>query len=120
MPRRLVHDFTKRFRGNAIPAARLNQSTDEHLTSFQSFALRPYPADVAAADVTLSGVGAIELTVAGQAADPTVLYFHGDGYVARSAWTGTHLAAELARRAGRRVEPNKLTARPPCCPTARC
>jgi acetyl esterase/lipase len=50
--------------------------------TFDAFALRPYPADVAAADVTLGGVGAIELTVVGHPADPTVLYFHGGGYVA--------------------------------------
>jgi monoterpene epsilon-lactone hydrolase len=81
----------------------LGQSTEEHRKSFDAFALRPYPADVAAADVTLGGVGAIELAVAGNAADPTVLYFHGGGYVAGSAQTGTHLAAELARRAGGRA-----------------
>jgi epsilon-lactone hydrolase len=81
----------------------LSQSTEEHRKSFEAFALRSYPADVAAADVTLGGVGAIELTVAGNAADPTVLYFHGGGYVAGSARTGTHLAAELARRAGGRA-----------------
>jgi acetyl esterase/lipase len=81
----------------------LNQTTDEHRKSFDGFALHPYPADVAAADVTLGGVGAIELTVAGHAADPTVLFFHGGGYVAGSARTGTHLAAELARRAGGRA-----------------
>ena len=81
----------------------LNQTTDEHRKSFDGFALRPYPADVAAADVTLGGVGAIELTVAGHATDPTVLFFHGGGYVAGSARTGTHLAAELARRAGGRA-----------------
>ena len=79
----------------------LSQSTAEHRKSFEAFALHPYPTDVAAADVTLGGVGAIELTVAGNAADPAVLYFHGGGYVAGSAWTGTHLAAELARRARR-------------------
>jgi len=81
----------------------LNQSTAEHRKSFAAFATRPYPADVTAADVTLGGVRAIELTVAGHAADPTVLYFHGGGYVAGSARTGTHLAAELARRAGGRA-----------------
>ena len=80
-----------------------SQSSAEHRKSFEAFALRPYPADVAAADVTLGGVGAIELTVAGHAADPTVLYFHGGGYVAGSARTGTHLAAELARRVGGRA-----------------
>ncbi len=63
----------------------INQSTDGHRKTFDAFAVRPYPADVAAADVTLGGVGAIELTVAGHPADPTVLYFHGGGYVAGSA-----------------------------------
>ncbi len=52
----------------------LSQSTEEHRKSFEAFALRPYPADVAAADVALGGVGAIELTVAGNAADLTVMY----------------------------------------------
>jgi acetyl esterase/lipase len=81
----------------------LSQSTAEHRKSFDAFAIRPYPADVGAVDVTLGGVGAIELTVAGNAADPTVLYFHGGGYVAGSARTGAHLAAELARRVGGRA-----------------
>src|SRR2546429_9821800 len=78
----------------------LSQSTDGHRTSFDGFALRPYPADVAAADVTLGGVRAIELTVAGHPADPTVLYFHGGGAAVGSARTRPHLAAELARRPG--------------------
>jgi epsilon-lactone hydrolase len=81
----------------------LSQTTQEYRKSFDAFATRPYPADVAAVDVLLGGVGAIELTVAGHAADPTVLYFHGGGYVAGSARTGTHLAAELARRTGGRA-----------------
>ena len=81
----------------------LSQGVPERRKSFDAFAVRPYPADVAAADVTLGGVGAIELTVAGNPADPTVLYFHGGGYVVGSARTGTHLAAELARRAGGRA-----------------
>ena len=81
----------------------LNQSTDGHRKTFDAFAIRPYPADVAAAEVTLGGVPAIELTVTGRPADPTVLYFHGGGYVAGSARTGTHLAAELARRTGGRA-----------------
>ena len=82
----------------------LEQSTEE----LDGFALQPYPADVSAAEVNLGGVRAIELTVEGHAAgDPVrsvdVLYFHGGGYVAGSARTGTHLAAELARRAGGRA-----------------
>jgi acetyl esterase/lipase len=63
----------------------INESTDGHRKTFDAFAVRPYPADVAAANVTVGGVGAIELTVAG------------------SARTGTYLAAELARRAGGRA-----------------
>jgi acetyl esterase/lipase len=79
-----------------------SQGTDELRKTFDEFAIRPYPADVTAAEVTLGGVSAIELTVGGQAADNTVIYFHGGGYVVGSARTGTHLAAELARRAGGR------------------
>src|SRR6185369_14263374 len=57
----------------------LSQSTAEHRKSFEALMVRPYPADVTPADVNLGGVGAIELTVAGQAAEPAVLYFHGGG-----------------------------------------
>ena len=86
----------------------LEQSVEEHRKMFDGFALQPYPADVSAAEVSLGGVRAIELRVKGQATgDPVryvdVLYFHGGGYVAGSARTGTHLAAELARRAGGRA-----------------
>jgi len=86
----------------------LEQSTQESRKTFDGFALQPYPADVSAAEVSLGGVRAIELTVEGQATgDPVrsvdVLYFHGGGYVAGSARTGTHLAAELARRSGGRA-----------------
>src|SRR5215470_2248671 len=63
----------------------LSQSTAEHRKSFEALMVRPYPADVIPAEVTLGGVGAIELIVAGQAAEPAVLYFHGGGYVAGSA-----------------------------------
>lgn len=81
----------------------LSQSTAEHRKSFEALMVLPYPADVTPANVTVGGVGAIELTVAGQAAEPAVLYFHGGGYVAGSARTGAHLAAELARRTGGRA-----------------
>ena len=100
---RTARDFARSDAAQRAEPFDLSQSTAEHRKSFEAFALRPYPADVAAADVALGGVGAIELTVAGNAADPTVLYFHGGGYVAGSARTGTHLAAELARRAGTHV-----------------
>jgi hypothetical protein len=46
---------------------------------FDAFAIRPYPADVAAVDVTLGGVGVIELTVAGNAAVATMLLPDGAG-----------------------------------------
>ena len=75
----------------------LSQSTAEHRKSFEALMVRPYPADVIPADVTLGGVGAIELTVDGQAAEPTVLYFHGGGYVAGSARTAS---ARCRRPAG--------------------
>jgi len=81
----------------------VGQSTAQHRKSFDAWAVQPYSADVTATEVSLGGVGAIELTVAGNAAAPTVLYFHGGGYVAGSARTGTHLAAELARRVGGRA-----------------
>ena len=81
----------------------LSQSTAEHRKSFDAWAIRPYPADVVAATVTLGGVGAIELTVAGHPTDPAILYFHGGGYVAGSARAGAYLAAELARRTGGRA-----------------
>jgi len=86
----------------------LEQGTEEHRKTFDGFALQPYPADVSAAEVSLGGVRAIELTVdrgaeAGAVPSVDVLYFHGGGYVAGSARTGTHLAAELARRAGGRA-----------------
>src|SRR6201989_2156267 len=80
----------------------LSQSTAEHRKSFEALMVRPYPADVTAADVTVRGGGGIQLTVARPAA-AAVLYFHGGGYVAGSARTGTHLAAELARRTGGRA-----------------
>jgi len=86
----------------------LEQSVEEHRKMFDGFALQPYPADVSAAEVNLGGVLAIELTVEDHAEASAVLpvdvlYFHGGGYVAGSARTGTHLAAELARRAGGRA-----------------
>ena len=87
---------------------------DEHRKRFDEFAIVPYPPDVTAREVTLGGVGAIELAIAGSAATNTaatntaaegvtVLYFHGGGYVVGSARTGARLAAELARRGGGRA-----------------
>jgi acetyl esterase/lipase len=82
----------------------LNQSTGEHRTMFDAmFATQPYLADVTAREATLGGVPALELMVAGNAEQPTVLYLHGGGYVVGSARTGARLAAELARRAGGRA-----------------
>ena len=79
-------------------------STEEHRKMFDElFATQPYPADVTARPAALGGVPALELTVAGNAEQPTVLYFHGGGYVVGSARTGARLAAVLARRAGGRA-----------------
>ena len=47
------------------------QDTEEVRKNFDGFAIRPYPADVTAAEVTVGGVSAIELTVSGQAAETT-------------------------------------------------
>ncbi len=81
----------------------MSQSPAEHRKSFDAFVTRPYPPDVTARELTIGGVGALELAVAGNATDPVVLYFHGGGYVVGSARTGAHLAAELGRRTGGRA-----------------
>ena len=79
-------------------------STEQHRETFDAmFATEPYPADVTARAAELGAVPALELTVAGNAEQPDVLYFHGGGYVVGSARTGARLAAELARRAGGRA-----------------
>lgn len=105
----------------------LTQGVDQHRKSFDEFAV-PYPPDVAAREITVGGVGVIELTVRGSASENTasentasentasgntasgnsagpvtVVYFHGGGYVVGSARTGARLAAELARRGGGRA-----------------
>jgi epsilon-lactone hydrolase len=79
------------------------QGVAQHRKAFDEWAVVPYPADVAAREVTLGGIGAIELTVAGNASPVTIVYFHGGGYVVGSARTGARLAAELARRSGGRA-----------------
>ena len=93
----------------------MNQSTDGHRKSFDGFALRPYPADVAAADVTLGGVGAIELTVAGHRRTPPCCTSTAAGTSPdppgpaptwRPSWPGAHEAllddaVRLAANAGR-------------------
>jgi acetyl esterase/lipase len=66
-----------------------NQSTAEHRKSFEALMVRPYPADVTPADVTLGGVDAIELTVAG----PSRVLVAGD-----SAGGGLAVATLLAAR----------------------
>ena len=82
----------------------LNRGVGEQREMFDAlFATQPYPVDVTARAATLGGVPALELTVTGNAEQPTVLYLHGGGYVVGSARTGARLAAELARRAGGRA-----------------
>jgi hypothetical protein len=77
----------------------LSQSTAGHRKSFGALMVRPYPADVSAAEVTLGGVGGIELTVAGHAAEPS-------SGTSASRWPvragGTHPAGRRPRAGGRR------------------
>lgn len=81
----------------------LAQAPAEHRASFDAFAIAPLPGDVTANEVTLGGVGALDLVVAGGTGTPVILYFHGGGYVVGSARSGARLAAELARRTGGRA-----------------
>jgi acetyl esterase/lipase len=78
----------------------LNQTPEEHRKWFEALIIEPYPADVAERKVTVGGVSALALTIDGSAAEPTVLYFHGGGFVVGSARGGAHLAIEVARRLG--------------------
>lgn len=97
----------------------LTQTSEDHRKGYDAFLLRPYPADVTARDVTLGGVNAIELEVAGNGDDPVILYFHGGGYVVGSARTGAYLGAELARRTSGRALSVDYRLAPehpiPCC-----
>ena len=76
------------------------QTTEEHRKSFDALMVTPYPADVTEREVRVGGVSALALTIDGSAAEPTVLYFHGGGFVVGSARSGAHLAIEVARRLG--------------------
>jgi monoterpene epsilon-lactone hydrolase len=78
----------------------LTQTPEDHRKSFDALIVEPYPADVAERKVTVGGVSALSLTVDSGAAEPTVLYFHGGGFVVGSARSGAHLAVEVARRLG--------------------
>jgi len=78
----------------------LAQTTEEHRKSFDAMMVTPYPADVTERAVSVGGVSALALTIDGSAPEPTILYFHGGGFVVGSARTGAHLAIEVARRLG--------------------
>jgi acetyl esterase/lipase len=60
----------------------------------------PVPDDVQRKPVEIGGVGGIEVTIAGNAADGVILYFHGGVYVIGSAATSVPLVSELVRRTG--------------------
>ncbi|HEY2166228.1 MAG TPA: alpha/beta hydrolase [Jatrophihabitantaceae bacterium] len=60
----------------------------------------PVPADVQQNPVQISGVNAIDVTLANTDTERVILYFHGGVYVIGSAATSVPLVAELVRRMG--------------------
>src|SRR5689334_16974599 len=69
--------------------------------AFDAFtAQAPAPADVQQKRVELGGVAGIEVTIAGNETDRTILYFHSGVYVIGSAAATVPLVADLVRRAG--------------------
>jgi acetyl esterase/lipase len=75
----------------------------EHRAWFDSFSLGPSPADVTTRETSLGGVPALEISVAGAGDGPTLLYFHGGGYVVGSARARVRLVGDILRRAGGRA-----------------
>jgi acetyl esterase/lipase len=67
----------------------------------------PVPDDVQQSPTTIGGVGAIEVTVRGAAADAdsdgVILYFHGGVYVIGTAAATVPLVGDLVRRTGTRA-----------------
>jgi acetyl esterase/lipase len=69
--------------------------------AFDAFtAQAPAPADVQQKRVELGGVAGIEVTIAGNETDRTILYFHSGVYVIGSAAATVPLVADLVRRTG--------------------
>lgn len=69
----------------------------------QMLTAHPVPDDVVVAPLTLGGVPALSIDIAGQVSNGTVLYFHGGVFAMGSAAASVGLASDLARRAQMRV-----------------
>jgi epsilon-lactone hydrolase len=63
----------------------------------------PVPPDIEQRPLTVGGVEAIEVTVAGNASESVILYLHGGVYVIGTAVATVPLVGELARRSGTRA-----------------
>lgn len=72
----------------------------QHRDWFDSFALGPIPAGVTVSDTALGGVPALAVDVASAGPGPTLLYFHGGGYVVGSARARVTLVSDILRRTG--------------------
>ncbi|MEV6103020.1 alpha/beta hydrolase [Nocardia sp. NPDC051981] len=63
----------------------------------------PLSDDVRLKESTLGNIPIVEIDIAGIETDDVVLYFHGGGYAAGSAFGGAGLASDIARRAHARA-----------------
>lgn len=77
--------------------------TEQRAILYQLLTAHPLPDDVLTSPITLGGVPALSIQIAGQASEGTVLYFHGGVYAMGSAQASIGLASDLARRAHMRV-----------------
>jgi monoterpene epsilon-lactone hydrolase len=63
----------------------------------------PVADNIRTSPVTIGGVGALDVVVAGTTSADVILYFHGGGYIIGSAASSAPLAAELAQRTSAKV-----------------
>jgi len=63
----------------------------------------PLGGDIRKSEITVEGVGAVELALDGSDSADVILYFHGGVYVIGSADSSAPLASDLARRTGAEV-----------------
>lgn len=76
-------------------------TVEEARAGFDAGQTRTLPLEAGARSVTIGGIAGLELYP--EAAEGTLLYLHGGGYVVGSARTGASLADGLAARAGLRA-----------------